>query len=253
MYIRIILAILISNLVFMNEIYAREILIGTGKLVSIKQDISKFNQITISGIGVLHMKPGEKEELTIEAEDNIMPMIETKVESGHLYLGLKNNIAISVNKGIQYYLTITDIKAIKLNGAANLEINEKIKLEELKLVLNGVGNANILIDVKNFISNIAGYSKLKAKGYAKNQTINIRGSVYGSGNVNAAELLGKNATVNIYGSGSAAMNVADNLDINILGTGNVSYLGNPKMTQKTSEYDRILKIKMEPILNKMME
>ena len=56
----------------------------------------------------------------------------------------------------------------------------------------------------------------------------VDASISGSGKVLAAELETNRCDVRITGSGDVEINVKDELDANITGSGSVSYRGNPK-------------------------
>lgn len=227
---RILLIILFSGFsVFLAPgLQANQTIIGSGNISTEKREVSSIKKIDVLGFGILHIKQGDKEALTIEAEENILPLIESKVDSGNLSLGLKHNVSVNPKKEIHYYLTVLDIKDIKMHGAAVLSIPDPIKVLALNLTLNGSGHANLFIEVKKFTVNLAGSGNINAKGNADEQTI----AIHGSGNTDASQLQGSNGKVDIYGSGSAEVNVAGTLTVNIFGSGSVGYRGNPKLTQK---------------------
>lgn len=227
---RVLIAILLSSLTLClaQGLQAHETIKGSGKITSEKKDIAAFKEINVLGFGILHIKQGDKEALTIEAEDNILPIIESKVDSGSLSLGLKHNVSVSPKKEIHYYLTVKDIDEIKMHGSSVLSIKEPLKLNELNLTLNGSGHSTLALEVKKFTANLAGSGNIQASGNAQEQTMDV----HGSGNIDARQLQGRRGKINIYGSGSAEVNVAETLNINIFGSGSVEYRGQPKLTQK---------------------
>ncbi len=236
---RILLIFLVNYLLCVNGLYAEEAIKSGKKITSEKRDVSGINQISILGFGDLYIKQGDQESLTIEADNTILPMIETNVKSGKLSIGMKHHVAKDLVKTIQYYLTVKDINSIQLNGLSNLSIADTIKTNELNLTLNGSGNANIAIEVKKFTANIMGTGNINAKGKAENQTITIRGS----GNMNGGHLLGENGVIYTYGIGSAEVNIANNLNVNVFGIGEIKYHGNPKLTKKLSGTGEIIHLK----------
>ena len=64
---------------------------GSGKVITEERDVSGFDRVHLTGSGVAEIIQGETESLVIEAEDNIMSSIESKVENGTLTLGQKAN------------------------------------------------------------------------------------------------------------------------------------------------------------------
>ena len=59
-------------------------------------------------------------------------------------------------------------------------------------------------------------------------------SIAGSCNIDAAALKAKRARVSISGSGGATVNATDALDVRIAGSGDLRYLGAPRLTQNVS-------------------
>src|SRR3990170_5909134 len=62
---------------------------GSGNVVTEERDVSDFHKIHLSGIGNLIITQGEEESLTIEADDNIMPLISADVSGERLTISFK--------------------------------------------------------------------------------------------------------------------------------------------------------------------
>ena len=68
---------------------------------------------------------------------------------------------------------------------------------------------------------------MRATGKADSQDIDISGS----GSYEALDLESKEAEIDLGGSGKASVNVLDDLDVTISGSGSVQYRGNPTVIQ----------------------
>ena len=64
---------------------------GSGDVVTETRAVSGFDQVSLSGQGELIVTQGDQESLEIEAEDNIIAVIETEVRGNTLYIGIKEN------------------------------------------------------------------------------------------------------------------------------------------------------------------
>jgi hypothetical protein len=62
---------------------------GSGTLKSEKRDVVGFTEVAISGEGELTLSQTGQESLTIEAEDNLLPLLTSTVAHGCLTLGTK--------------------------------------------------------------------------------------------------------------------------------------------------------------------
>jgi hypothetical protein len=86
---------------------------------------------------------------------------------------------------------------------------------------------------------VSGSGKIYASGSASR----VKTSISGSGKVLAADLQANSCEVRISGSGDVEINVKDQLDANISGSGSVSYRGNPgKVNSHASGSGRISKM-----------
>ena len=93
---------------------------GSGNVISEDRDISGFSKIYISGSGNLFIEQGSEESMTIEAEDNIIPLIITEVSGDTLTIRLKKGTNLSITKEINYYLSLKDLSAVSKSGSANI-------------------------------------------------------------------------------------------------------------------------------------
>lgn len=183
---------------------------GSGVLVTEKRDVSGFDRVSFEGFGKLIITHGSEESLTIEAEDNILPRIETKVRGGTLEIGFDSDSwhdIVRPTKSITYTLTVKTMDGIALSGAGSIEANG--------------------IDAEHFDVELSGAGSIEISGFAGTQEINVSGA----GAYDSAELQSESIDVNISGAGSATVWATESLDVNISGVGNVSYYGDPQVRE----------------------
>ena len=77
---------------------------GSGHVRSESRAVQGFDQVVLTGSGELAITQGCAESLTIEAEDNILPLLRSDVSSGRLTLGGKDNASFSATQPIRYKL-----------------------------------------------------------------------------------------------------------------------------------------------------
>ena len=75
-------------------------------------DVSNFDSVSLEGSGEVYIEQGQTESLTIEADDNILPLLETKVEEMNLSWTTKPNLNIDPSQAIVYRITVKDLAAI---------------------------------------------------------------------------------------------------------------------------------------------
>jgi hypothetical protein len=186
---------------------------GSGVLVTEQRDVSGFDRVSFGGFGTLIIAHGSEESLTIEAESNILPRIETRVRGGILEIGFDSDRwqdIVRPTKSITYNLTVITLDGIALSGAGSIEASG-IEAERFDVELSGAGSIDIT-------------------GFAATQEINVSGA----GSYDSAELLSEYIDVNISGAGNATVWVTESLDVNISGVGKVSYYGDPQVRESVS-------------------
>jgi hypothetical protein len=207
---------------------------GSGTIHSESRAVAQFDKVSVSGSGELVISQGQEEALTIEADDNLLPLIKSEVTNGHLRIG-PENVNLRSTKTIRYQLKLKQIGAIHLSGSLKAETGP-LKTESLDLHISGSGKIHIAsLDTGGLSSHISGSGGIEVAGRAGNQNI----SISGSGDLQAADLACNEATVAISGSGHAALRVKETLSAQISGSGDVEYSGNPKVNSHTSGSGRV--------------
>ncbi len=191
---------------------------GSGNVVSESRDVSGFTKIDLSGAGELTIEQNGTEALTIEADDNLMPKLTSEVVDGTLRLGEKANLNLRLSKPVKYRVSMKELSGLTISGSGKVTA-AKITTSRLAVDISGSGTVTVA-------------------GTADGQQL----AISGSGNYQAKDLQTKTASARISGSGDAAVTVSESLDIQLSGSGKVTYYGNPpQVTQQISGSGRVTK------------
>lgn len=200
---------------------------GSGKIVNESRDVSSFNQIDLNGMGELIITHGDKESVTIEAEDNLMPYIKTNVNNNKLTISFENNMPMPT-KSVKIHVTVKDINSINVSGSGKINSNN-LNANDLTISVNGAGESILNnLNAQSLKMKITGAGKMTVSGNVNDQTIDISGA----GEHNANNLASKSASISINGGGKATVKVSDTLNAIINGAGEISYIGSPKINQQ---------------------
>ena len=69
---------------------------GSGNTASETRDVSGFTEVSLEVPSTLYIEQGDTESLTIEADDNVLELIETEVVGSRLTLGIKPSIRLEL-------------------------------------------------------------------------------------------------------------------------------------------------------------
>lgn len=181
---------------------------GSGNLKTENRDAQGFTAIEIIGMGDLVVEKGDADTLSVTSDDNILPLLETKVEGGVLRLSPgRNNLRVTK---LEYRVTAKDPKRFGISGSGKVDAS-KLDTDEVSASISGAGNITLA-------------------GSAGKLDVHISGA----GRCSAENLSTKKATVGISGAGSITVNASEKLDARVSGAGSVRYLGSPELTTSVS-------------------
>ncbi len=108
------LAILFFSACRKNTICVR----GNGNTSSVMRTLSPFTDIDANGSYEIYLKQDSLHTVKVEAESNLLDLIETEVSGSTLRIF--NRGCISKMKTVKIYVTAKDIQKIELNGSGNV-------------------------------------------------------------------------------------------------------------------------------------
>ncbi len=204
---RVILAVLLAAILGASCI--RPGVQGSGNVITESREVSDFNEIVLGGTGRVVVNVTGTESLTIEAEDNIMPLLETRVRNGRLRLDTSGSISPTVQ--IVYTITAETLDGLVISGSGVVEA-EAVDSTDFRVDISGSGD----VVVEGTLSGL------------------LSVSISGSGEFDGESLTVPEGQVDVSGSGNAVVNVTDDLEVSVSGSGEVEYLGEPNVDSSVS-------------------
>lgn len=201
----------------------KETVHGSGNLISEQREMSGFDRIMLAGTGNLRLNQTDSEGCTITTDDNIMPLMITKVENGVLIIKPEDDTSIDPTL-LDVYVNFIDLTNVEVAGSGNIYTESTLTLNEIAFVITGSGNVSVTdLEAEKTIGHIIGSGNMKFYG---NSTI-VEAIIDGSGNVDMIELMAEEALARINGSGNIYVYSTRKLDAIIMGSGNIYYKGDP--------------------------
>ena len=194
---------------------------GSGTASSVKRELAPFHAVAVDMHGKIELIQGNTEGVVVEADDNLLPLIETVVTNGQLRIRTAKGVNLPGSAKVKVTVHVRNIDKLSLAGSADLSA---ARLSAPKLASNIAGSGTITItdlqsdDLK---VSIAGSGSFEAQGVANAMVVNIAGS----GDVSASKLSAQEVKVSIAGSGDASLWVRKALSVSIAGSGDVRYYG----------------------------
>lgn len=190
---------------------------GGGAIITEPRNVENFYNVSVSGTTNVYITYGDTYDVKVKAYENIISVLETKVQNGTLLVGFNKNVN---NDNSEVYITMPALSSVSTSGSGNIETKGSfLGMDYFSATTSGSGMISI------------------EKGTAKNYKI----SIAGSGNVKSFGFVTDQATVSVSGSGNAELSVAQKLNATLKGSGNVYYKGNPVVDATTTGSGQVIK------------
>ncbi len=192
-----------------NEtIVGTEQITGSGRIVSEARIVPSFTGIRVTNFAKVIITQDTVGGLLIEADDNILNRVQTQVAGGVLIVGMPegsyNNITLIVHASMR------NIVLLESTGAAEFTATNPITSDDLTCRIKGAGSITL-------------------SGRVGMETIEITGA----GNVRNYGVVALKCSALISGAGSIEVTVTQQLDATIMGTGSITYSGNPTVVNRS--------------------
>ncbi|MEW5993789.1 MAG: head GIN domain-containing protein [Candidatus Zixiibacteriota bacterium] len=219
---------------------------GSGDLVTEERDLDTFTEIESEGSMDVRVRPGEKQEVLVRFDDNLIDLIKTEVEGSTLYIHSKGRYRSRHTCRLE--ITVSALERVTTRGSGDIDVSgftsdvfdcctrgsgdisiRDLTCGELRCDIGGSGD----IALRNFQGEllecrIDGSGNIDADGLVNE--IEIR--VSGSGDVDARDLRAKAARVVSRGSGDVRVWAEESLEGSVHGSGDISYYGDPESVSK---------------------
>ena len=206
---------------------------GSGVITSEKREVREFNRVEVRYPAEVTIKQGEVDSVKVEADDNFLPQLVTRVSNTTLIIEnttrLWNN-RVNPSKPVKITIQVRDLQSVSFSSAGKLRI-EGIQSDLLHVDVSGAGSVAMEeVTLGKLEATLSGVGSIKAQG----TTDEIQLVLSGAGSFNGADLEAGTADINISGVGSAEVWVMDDLTANISGVGSVNYYGSPRVHKNSS-------------------
>lgn len=206
---------------------------GDGPVVEQQRQVAAFSRITNSIDGTVYITQEGDRKLSIEAQQNILDVIETPVVDGRLSIYFKNGKRIGKHDPIVVRISTPVINDLDLQGSSDMLVTNDINTSELKLNISGSGELKTkqVQVTQGLYANISGSGNILALGGAAAYG-NL--SISGSGSINMLPVVITKVEAHISGSGNIRTTATSQLDVHISGSGDLWYGGNPQLSTHIS-------------------
>lgn len=189
--------------------------VGSGVSARTTRALPAFERVHVTGAIELHFRPGSAHAIEIQGDDNLLALFESNVSGDTLKLSFGSG---SYKPKVPFVVWIEAPRLAGLTSAGSLDADlEQLSGDEFELRTSGA-------------------TKLRATGQVERASYEGRGSL----DVDAFELRAGRVAIDTAGSATLRVTASETLDVDLKGSGEVRYRGNPKITKSVSGIGKIV-------------
>jgi len=232
---------------------------GSGDVRQEDRNVSGISGVELAMQGTLTIELGSSESLSIEAEDNLLEHIQTDVSAGTLTIETERGTNLRNTKPINFFLTVTELDSIRISSSGDIMAPD-LEADRFSISISSSGDLTMgdldctSLSVESSSSGKLSLNSLEAEtidvrisssgdveiaaGQVQQQDITISSS----GKYLAEDLASAEADVTLTSSGTARIRVSDRLSGRLSSSGDVYYIGDPRVNVSTSSSGRTVQV-----------
>jgi hypothetical protein len=180
--------------------------IGSGAVEREARSVEPFHRVAVRGSTDVHITVGGTQSVEVEAQRNIASLIDTTVENGTLTVSTRRSYTTFRHTSVN--VTVPSLDGMAVNGSSDVSI-EGARGPSLDITIRGSGD----VTASGSVDHLA-YTSV------------------GSGDGRLQRLSVHDAVVQIRGSGDARLGTTGTLDVEVYGSGDVSYDGPARIVRQ---------------------
>lgn len=182
---------------------------GSGNIITKEVNVTSFDQLDVSGVFNLLLIQGSKEEVKIEADDNLQSLFEVKNEGSKLIVGMKKDVNLKGKIKMKVYITFKNLKSMDLKTVGNVISESNMSFDDLGINNKSVGNVDLKLTTQKLNMDNKSVGNVKLSGKADDVMINNKGV----GSIQAASFVVQKMNIDNSGVGSAEVNAEKELKV----------------------------------------
>lgn len=200
-------------------------IVGSGKSKKEIRNISSFENIEVGRAFHVELTQGKTFSLAVEADDNILPYIQTEVKDRTLYIHLPSNQGFDTKSSINLYITMPVLKKLDCSGAASVYSKSLWETDKMDIELSAAAELTLQIDVNELELDLSGATNTNLAGKVNS----LEAEISAAAKLNAGNLSVKKADIDMSGASKAELKVTEEIKYDLSGASKLTYNGSPRI------------------------
>lgn len=205
---------------------------GSGNLKKEQRNVNAFSKIDVSrGIQVIARQGSASSTIALEADDNILPYIETKIIGSKLIITIKENVNVQTKSPMKVYVTAPEISEFEVSSAARVTGDGVWKANAMEIDLSSAGKVELNLNVGELKIDVSSAADAVLEGDVNK----LEAEISSAAKLNASQLAAKIADVEVSSAAKASIQVTEELRYDVSSAASLKYSGEPNI--KKAEKD----------------
>ena len=196
---------------------------GNKNVVTRERTAGNFSAIKVSAGIDVYLSQGDRQAITVEADENLHDYIMTEVRDDVLHVYTDVNIRDAEMKRV--YVALQEVTYIETSSAGDVIGETPVNSDELRLSASSAGNITLEVHAKTVNADISSSGDIILSGDADI----LRADVSSAGDLKAFDLRVREAGVLTSSAGSAEINVSEKLTAKASSAGDINYIGDARI------------------------
>jgi len=187
-----------------------------------------FTAIKVSTGLDVYITQGEKNEVVVEADENLHDIIMTEMENG--VLRIYSEKGIWGEKASKVHVTIKNLQELDATSGSQVNSTNEIIATNFTISVTSGAEVDIKINATNVETSATSGSELQLFG----KTINHTSSATSGASIDAYNLESENAFVSVSSGADIDIFASVKIEATATSGGDIDFKGNPKQTKNSS-------------------
>ncbi|RXQ96127.1 DUF2807 domain-containing protein [Ancylomarina salipaludis] len=194
---------------------------GNGNVVKQDREIGHFSAIS-AGTGLdVFVVQGDKEAITVEADENLQDNIITEVRGDKLVVKVEDRIRRATAMSV--YITLVDVNEIHISSGCDFKTKSTINTKNLDIEVSSGADAKLDIHADQLSCSVSSGADADLWGTANY----FYGKASSGSDLNARELSAKVCKAKASSGADVTVNATEEIEASASSGGDVNYYGNP--------------------------
>ena len=218
----------------------RETIRGSGSISEETYAFTGLTGVQLSTLGELDIHLGDKEELRIEADANLLQYFETGKDGDVLRIETRRGFNLRPSRAVRYTLTVKKLESIGLSSSGNAHA-PALAADHFEIRISSSGDLSVDgIEANSLDVHISSSGNVEiGEGVVDRQEIRISSS----GDYSGESVRSGEVKVRLSSAGNARLWAERSLEAKLSSAGSVYYRGDPEVVDSHSSTGRVRRIR----------